>query len=377
MTTSRVLTFGRALARQVREPAPPAPEPLDLAPCGAALERAGASVARIRLDARAEPWTATGLQAARGAPVTWLAHGDTWFLTRRGIHLEAAFQLRMRTGGAPPSLLGTGPTHTVDAPDDGPVELCSLFPAELRGPEERIVYDRIMPRRAFRGGFDVVVATWPPGTDVAQRLGEAAGHDPTGLCRREADRLATPVEPPPGWHRHPMLPVTGVHSAHDGVVAAHTQGEVEIIRREARAPLTPTLALRWRWRLDHLASPAAEHTLLTHDYVSVAVEFDDGRDLTYYWSAGLPPEAHYRCPLPHWREREWHLVVRSGEHGLGEWQREERLVAPDRDRAIGGAAPREVVRVWLIATTVCARGDGVAQYADIELVDGDTTVRVL
>jgi len=112
-------------------------------------------------------------------------------------------------------------------------------------------------------------------------------------------------------------------------VDVHSRGRVEIICHDARAPLTETLRLRWRWRMDRLPGTRAEDTLLTHDYMSVAVEFDDGRDLSYHRSVTLPAETSYRCPLPHWRQREWHLVVRSG------------------------------------------------SYADIELVDGNTTIRVL
>jgi hypothetical protein len=103
--------------------------------------------------------------------------------------------------------------------------------------------------------------------------------------------------------------------------------------------------------------------------MSVAVEFDDRRDLSYHWSAALPPGSTYRCPLPHWRHREWHYVVRRGSDGLGEWHHEERRLAPDRDRAIGGPRPREVVRVWLIVTCVCGGGEARGSYAGIELVE--------
>lgn len=371
----RARTAARAVAAQARTPAPPAPAQLDLAPCAAGLERAGARVAHLRLAARREPWTPTGLRAPRGAAVTWLAHGDSWLFGRRGPHFDAAMQLRGRAGGAAPAWQGTGATHTALAPHDGPVELCCLLPAELHGADERIVYDRV-PRMLCGGGFDVVTAVWPPGADVVAGLRSAAAADPSGLCAREADRLARPLVPPAGWHPHPTLPLGGIHTALGDEIAADAQGRVEIIRREARAPLTPTLSLRWRWRLDRLPSALAEDTLLTHDYLSVAVEFDDGTDLTYYWSSTLPPGTSYRCPLPHWRHREWHVVARSGTDGLGTWQQEERLIAPDRDRAIGGPAPREVVRVWLIATTLMQRERGCATWADIELSDGARTVRV-
>ena len=372
----RAGTIARALAAQLRDPVPPAPERLDLAACARALESAGARVAGVNVSARREPWTATGLDAARGAPLTWLAHGDSWIGSRRGLHLDAALQLRLRTGGAAPALHGTGPTHTAAAPNDGPVEICSIHPAELKGPDEQVAYDNL-PRAAFRGGFDVVVGAWPPDADVGERLARAATDDPTGLCRREAERLARPVEPPPGWEPHPLIPLTGLHTARGEAIDVDAGGRVEIVRREARVPLSSGLELRWRWRMDSLPGTLAEDTLLSHDYLSVAVEFDDGKDLTYYWSAALPVETSFRCPLPHWRHREWHMVVRSGGVGLGEWRDERRLIAPDRTRAIGGAEPREVVAVWLIATGMARRRDGRGSYADIELVDGDRALRVL
>ena len=373
----RAGTLAVAIADQLRAPARVPVAQLDLASAAAALRRAGADVAQVHVDARSEPWTPAGLVARLGAPITWLAHGDSWIAVRRGLHLDAALQVRVRTGGAGPALDGTGATFTAAAPHDGPIELCSLFPGELRGDEEVVGYDRTMPRALFRGGFDVVAAVWPSGTDVGARLADAAEHDPTGLSRCELDRIRAPISPPSGWEPHRHVPLAGLHHEHDGEVDVHSLGRVEIVCREARVPLTGTLRLRWRWRMDRLPARRAEDTLLTHDYMSVAVEFDDGRDLSYHWSVALPTETSYRCPLPHWREREWHLVVRSGGAGLGEWHHEQRTLASDRAEAIGGATPREVVRVWLIVTCVCAGGEARGSYGDIELVDGGTTIHVL
>jgi hypothetical protein len=373
----RVGTFGGAIADRLRAPAPLVAPQLDLASATAALERAGANVAQVRVDARSEPWTPAGLVAREGEPITWLADGDSWIGMRRGSHLDAGLQLRVRTGGAGPVLDGTGATFTAAAPHDGPIELCSLFPGELRGGGERVEYDRLLPRTMFRGGFDVVVAVWPNGTDLAARLADSAEQDPTGLSRRELDRIGAPIAPPSGWESHRFVPLAGLHHAHGSEVEVDSRGRVEIVCRDARAPLTEMLRLRWRWRMERLPASRAEDTLLTHDYMSVAVEFDDGRDLSYHWSVALPKETSYRCPLPHWRTREWHFVVRSGSAGLGKWHDEERTLAPDRAKAIGGATPREVVRVWLIVTCLAAGGEARGSYADIELVDGSTTTRVL
>jgi Protein of unknown function (DUF3047) len=372
----RVATVAGAIGDQLRRPAP-APLRLDLAAPAAALRHAGAEVAEVRVDARSEPWTPTGLTARGGELITWLACGDCRVGMRRGTRLGAGFQLRLRTGGHGPAVAGTGATFTTAARRDGAIELCSLFPGELHDDDERIAYDRIMPRALFRGGFDVLVAVWPRGTDVDARLADAAAEDPTELCDHELRRLRRPVAPPSGWEPHRHIPLGGLHRERDGQVDVDSRGRAEIICREARAPLTNTLRLRWRWRMDRLPASRAEDTLLTHDYMSVAVEFDDGRDLSYYWSTALPAETSYRCPLPHWREREWHLAARSGTAGLGEWHTEERALASDRAKVIGGPRPREVARVWLIVTCVSAGGEARGSYADIELVDGDTTTRVL
>jgi len=135
--------------------------------------------------------------------------------------------------------------------------------------------------------------------------------------------------------------------------------------------------LRWSWRLDELPSRLPEDTAITHDYLSVALEFDDGQDLTWHWSCSLPRGVAYRCPLEHWRHREAHIVARSGQADLGRWIDEERPVLADHRVAIGGPAPTRVVRAWLIAVSCFQMGEGRGEFAAIELVDGDDVVRVL
>jgi hypothetical protein len=49
--------------------------------------------------------------------------------------------------------------------------------------------------------------------------------------------------------------------------------------------------------LEELPSQRPEDRLTSHDYLSIAAEFDDGQDLTYFWSSSLPVGA-FRCPIP-------------------------------------------------------------------------------
>ncbi len=134
--------------------------------------------------------------------------------------------------------------------------------------------------------------------------------------------------------------------------------------------------LGWRWRVDELPSPGAENSLPTHDYLSIAVEFENGQDLTYYWSAELPVETAFRCPLPNWDQRETHLVVRSGAEGLGEWHAEQRRLHSDYTRAVGDP-PSRIAAVWLIAVSIFQKRSGAAEFADIWLESGERRVKIL
>ena len=139
-------------------------------------------------------------------------------------------------------------------------------------------------------------------------------------------------------------------------------------RRDARVALAPGTDLAWSWRVYALPSDLREDSLPTHDYLSIAVEFDDGQDLTYYWSTSLPVGTVYRCPLPTWRDKETHVVVRSGAAGRGQWLDERRDLYSDYRAFIGGPA-RSVVRIWLIANSLFQRGHGQCEYARIALAD--------
>ena len=61
-----------------------------------------------------------------------------------------------------------------------------------------------------------------------------------------------------------------------GRICLDAHDDQGIIRTTLDIPLTPETTLNWRWRLDEHPSLTAEDSALSHDYVSVALEFDDG-----------------------------------------------------------------------------------------------------
>jgi hypothetical protein len=353
---------------------PPVVPRIDGEALRALLAGAGAQARVVEVPVNRRPWTPAGLSAREGAPVTWLSAGAGFLLRPLGIGVGGQHLLRVRVGDDAPQRSARD-TFTFTAGRAGPVEVGSLFPGELRE-GGRIETDQL-PYRAMRGGVTAVVAVWPEGTDVRETLSGLAAHDPSGLCAAEAARLADPPLPPEGWRDHPHIGPKEIYAATDGGIATDVRQDVGIICRPVDVALTRALRLRWSWRLDALPSALPEDTTLTHDYLSVALEFDDGQDLTWHWSSALPVGFSYRCPLDHWRHRETHVVARSGTADLGRWVDEERPVLADHRVAIGGPAPRRVVGAWLISVAVFQRGEGRGEFGRIELVDGDEVVRVL
>jgi hypothetical protein len=371
LTLARAARAGRARAK--------ADPRRDVAPVdGQALRDLAATVAAdvrlVRVPVNQPPWTPTGLAVTTGQHVSWLAWGSPYLLRPLGAALRPRLVLRGRIDDGVPQE-GARDTVTFRADRTGELRLGSVYPGELQA-DGTITTDRI-PYRAMSGTLSAVVARWAPGSDPQRALESIAGGDPSGLCAAEAARLADPPAPPAGWDTHPLAGREEAFFPSDSGITVDASWTSAIIRHHAEMTLMPSLRLRWSWRVDTLPSRLPEDTALTHDYVSIALEFDDGHDLTWYWSCCLPEGFSYRCPLPHWRRRETHVVARTGAAGLGRWIHEERLVLADHQAAIGGPAPARVVRAWLIAQTVPQAGHAAGEFSRIELADGDQTVRVL
>ena len=159
-------------------------------------------------------------------------------------------------------------------------------------------------------------------------------------------------------------------------IRCRTERDVGILQYEVDLPLTPETEIAWRWCVDELPSEIREDAVPSHDYLSIAVEFDDGRDITYYWSSTLPAGTGYDCPLPAFKGREYHVVIRSGETGLGEWLDERRNLFRDHEKYMG-PPPARIVRIWLIANSVFQRRRGECRYAAIVLQSADERIEVL
>jgi DUF3047 family protein len=369
LTTARAVRAGRARAR-----ATAADATIDGEALRSLVAEATGEVRLVDVSVNRRPWTASGMRVSKGEAVTWLSWGRAHLIRPLALGVGPSLGLFARVQGGPPQMSARA-TFTFTADRDGAIEFGARLPGELQK-DGSVTVDRV-PYRVMRGGFSAVVARWGRATNPRAALLTLAARDSSGLCAVEAARMAGPPLPPLGWEHHPLLGREDVYRSSPNGIVADCRHSNAIIRRTAEAALTPTLRLRWSWRVDELPSQLPEDTLLTHDYLSVALEFDDGRDLTWQWSCALPEGFAYRCPLEHWRRRETHIVVRSGSADLGRSVDDERPVLADHQAAIGGPPPGRVVRAWLLAGSLFQGGTGRAEFGRMELVDGDRVIRVL
>jgi hypothetical protein len=330
----------------------------------------------LSLPADRPPWTPTGLTVSTGEELTLLGSGFVRWSHRSDDGAGPKYHLwgRVRGGRA----FGcTQDTTTAVADRDGELELCVYRGAwaDAYGG----LATGAAPYSRGSGGLSVTAIVWPAGVRAADGLATLGDVD-GALARAELARLRTPVVHPPGWtHLIDFGPSDIFRAASlDGVAAidVHCDDDIGILTTPVRRPLTPATRLEWSWRVDALPSTRREDRVRSHDYLSVAVEFGDGRDLTWFWSAELPPEAGFPCPALPWRERETHVPIRSGPAGLGRWHAESRAVRDDVARFVGDP-PARIVGVWLIAVSHFSRSIGRATFRDIRLVDDDGVVQVL
>ncbi|MGZ5621331.1 MAG: DUF3047 domain-containing protein [Methylobacter sp.] len=332
----------------------------------------------FELPSEQKPWLDTGLDVEAGDKFTSFAAGQTRFKDLP-ITLEANFQLWFRIGEHGEIFRGTRNSHSFTAEQPGRLYLASYFPGEWAGKTGELA----TPEEAYNtvtGNLDVLLVRWP-GNHLDGLKALAVTGDVDNLIATEIDRLVSPVPKPAGWDYLWFIGPAEIYRpvanpAKQSAICCHTHNDCGLLQKTVELPFKPDTRLRWSWKIDALPSTVREDTLPTHDYLSIAVEFDNGQDITYYWSAELPPETAYRCPIPTWTHRETHVVIRSGSQGLGEWFNEDRDVYQDYINAIGGTLPGNIVKVWLIAVSLFQREQGVCEYADISFLSDGRTVPV-
>ncbi|WFL78400.1 DUF3047 domain-containing protein [Altererythrobacter arenosus] len=292
----------------------------------------------LLIDGSESDWTPCGLSVARGDRFQISARGHGWLAKGLGLVFEPQAALFVRIGGVGPVRRIAAADWVFEAWTNGEVEILSKGLSEFADRNGTLLPGK---RPAMRPGFSVRTA------------------------RTEAQCDGTGV--PADWNYLWRIGEAQVFTGERDDVEVSLDASVGILQRDVDIPLTGNTLLEWDWLVESLPSALPEDLAFTHDYLSIAVEFENGRDLTYMWSAGLDEGHIFRCPLDWWCDWETHWVLRSGPTGLGQWHNEKRLIAADYREALGEPVPARVVRVWLIANSVFQRQSAHARFRNIRV----------
>ncbi len=332
---SRALTFLRFVAQQVKSRERIALEIEEVESLPFTVD-----APTIGLNAGESDWKPTGVFVTAGANFAVSARGAIWLSRPLSIVLEPRASLWVRISG----------TQRIAKLVDND----QIFSAWASGEVE-----------VFLKG----------GTEWSSRSGEIPSQhraSASGQIRvrvESTERPATNISNPPNWSYLWRLGDGTIYSrGAGGRINIQTHGDVGILQTEVDHPISPGTQVEWSWLVNRLPSQLAEDLSLTHDYLAVAVEFDDGRDLTYMWSAGLPNNYVFSCPLSFWCDRETHWVIRTRGDKLGAWYDERRNLWDDT-LELYGSPPVKVVRLWLIANSVFQRSVGSASVQDLRITD--------
>ncbi len=296
---------------------------------------------------------------------------DIWVVPR--------FQLWSKLGEVGPIHSSSRDSNTLRAERDGRLYFGNYFPNDWKDASGARLHDDSV-YKGMAGEIWILALRWSGSAKDGLSALAAAG-DPLGVVASERERLALGDPAPAGWHYLWHVGQAEIFRARQGpngerAIEAEFVGDAAILQRDVAFPLRPDTEVAWRWRVDALPGLAREDSIASHDYLSLAVEFENGLDLTYYWCTALPVGAAYWCPLPNWKHKEFHVVIRSGREGLGDWHAERRNLHADALRYFG-KDPGNVVRVWLIANSVFKRQRGSFAVSEIRLRGGGDEQLVL
>ena len=311
------------------------------------------------------PWKDLGLTLEKGQEATFLLGGRVWLSREADLWVEPGVAFHVRTRGSRPMFNPMGNTGTMTAAESGPLEMARSLvefqddKGELAVPKSdyvkadaRIYGIALVWRGSARAGLESLLKHG----------------DVDGIVAGELAHLQSPRKLPAGWHNFFMLgggPVI-FNDIGNGAIAVEPLKNAGILQRPVDIALKPQTKLSWDWIVEELPSRLPEDQLTSHDYLSIAAEFDDGQDLTYFWSCSLPVGKAFRCPIPRWTPLESHMAVRSGTADLGKWVSDERDLYEDYKAHIGGTA-KSVVNVWLLGVSLFQRRPGSARFGAMQI----------
>ena len=130
------------------------------------------------------------------------------------------------------------------------------------------------------------------------------------------------------------------------------------------------LVLRWRWRIDGVATNGSERTLAQFDHAArMFVAFDTfigpPRTLNYLWANVEPPGTILKHPKSN---RAQLIILESGNGKAGQWIAEARDVSADWKKVFPGQPMPKVTGLGVMTDADSLGVKLTGAYADIELI---------
>ena len=346
---------------------------------GSAACASVAATRLVRLAADEPPWQGTGIRVEAAEAYSLFAAGRVqWSPRDPTLYAGPRYHLWARISPGGRIVNPTCDTGTFIADVAGELQV-GIYMGVWKNDRGELATPDALYRR-LTGGIDVLAVVWRGDPRIALAAVDADVSRPL-FIPEELARLGAPRALPEDWDYLLDTGCAGIFAGSVGpsgerTLKLHAHDDQGIVCKPVDCALTPLTRIAWRWRVTSCPSAVAENRPQTHDYISIATEFDNGRDLTWIWSSELARDTHFHCPIGAWTARETHWVVRSGNDALGQWCSEERNVHADVCAAMG-PPPTRIVRVWLIAVSSFQHGTARAEFADIVLDDGTHALRVL
>ncbi|CAK4033705.1 Hypothetical predicted protein [Lecanosticta acicola] len=336
------------------------------------------------------PWQPTDIQLQANQVVSVFTAGRVWFSRLLDMYLRPQAGLFCKIGVDGEVFNSTRDTHTFRvAESGGELFLATQPPGMFANPAGgRLVAD-LGAYDHVEGRIEMLVVVWKNDTNVQELLSQLDDSKTDASCRsllkQEKERpQSEELSKIPGWQELWFLGQSTMYRQVDDrgspCINCKPYQNVGILQKNISPTLNfgPDCVASWRWKFDSIPSRLREDTAMSHDYLSIAFEFESGRDITYHPSWELPLEHGYWCPQATWTDREYHVVIRSGTDYLGEWLSEERNLYDDYAKYIGNARmPKRITRVWLIAGNRWQRHDGEMTVKDISITHDGATARIL
>jgi hypothetical protein len=327
----------------------------------------------VSLTSTQEQWLPTGLQVEAGMPLTIFGFGT---LVLDSLRFEPRHLAWVRVGEDGDLIKLSSNQFTVEPDRSGQLYL-TVPPLDMywKSPAGKFPED-ISGLPGYPIDMDFIAVQWSGDLGTILNRLTQADDDAFGLALQ---KLNNPKTLPDGFSYLWFLGQSEVFERFDdgerSGVHGYADNDYGIIKKEVDLPLTEDAEIGFDWLYSTLPPDGPETEAQYHDYLSIAVEFDNGQDITWLWSRFLNVEQGFRCPLSWWDERETHIVLQSGTEGLGKWYTHTRNILADYVAHVGGEVPERVVGVWFIATSLSEKPAD-AKFANVTLTNSEQEIEI-